>query len=171
MAILARRAGRYETTPYTYPSAPYFTDVPPSNPFFPFIQKLAQSGITGGCAPNLYCPDQILTRGQMSVFIVTGLLNQLLGPTVPIVSMATPNQAAPGQILDVTLAGVNTHFAQGATQVTAAPYITPTFIAVTSETSLTVQLVVSAGAPPNPTSIVVTTGSEEAVLPNGFTVQ
>lgn len=163
--------GRYESTPYTYPSTPYFTDVPPSNPFFPFIQKMAQSGITGGCAPNLFCPNETLTRGQMSIFIVTGLLNQLLGPTVPLVTMATPNQAAPGQVLDVTLTGVHTHFAAGATQVTTAPYITPTFIVVNSETSLTVQLVVSASAPPNPTSIVVTTGAEEAVLPNGFTVQ
>ena len=170
MAAFIIRA-RYETTPYTYPSNPYFTDVPASYLFFPFIQKMAQSGITAGCALNLYCPDSTLTRGQMAVFIVTGLLNQLLPAGTPLVAKAVPDSVFPGQAVTVTLTGANTHFAEGTTQVITSAGITPSNIAVTSATDLTVQFAVAPGATPRPYSIVVTTETEEAVLPNGFTVQ
>jgi len=40
MAAFIIHAG-YETTPYTYPLAPYFTDEPATDLFFPFIQKMA----------------------------------------------------------------------------------------------------------------------------------
>ncbi len=164
-------ASRYGATPFTFPSTPYFTDVAPASPFFPFVQKMAQSGITSGCAPGTYCPDQVLTRGQMGVFVVTGLLNALLVPGTPMIASVLPNSAAPGQAVTVTLTGANTHFAQGVTQVVAPAGITPSNISVLSGTSLTVTLAVGASAAPNPTSIVVTTGPEEAVLPNGFLVQ
>jgi len=75
---LDKEAYRYGSAHFTYPSTPYFSDVPAINPFFPFIQKMAQMGITAGCGNGLYCPDETLTRGQMAVFIVTGLLNQLV---------------------------------------------------------------------------------------------
>lgn len=57
------------------PGPQTFNDVPPSHPFFQFIQALAAAGITGGCsaAPPLYCPDDPLTRGQMAVFISRAL--------------------------------------------------------------------------------------------------
>jgi photosystem II stability/assembly factor-like uncharacterized protein len=164
-------ASRYETTSYTYPSTPYFTDVPPSNLFFPFVQKMAQAGITAGCAPGLYCPNETLTRGQMAVFIVTGLLNELLPAGTPLIASAVPNSASPGQVVTVTLNGVNTHFVQGTTQVAAPAGVTASNITVLSGTNLTVQLAVGASVVPNPKSIVVTTGTEEAVLPNGFLVQ
>ena len=162
---------RYETTSYTYPSTPYFTDVPPSSSFFPFIQKMAQAGITAGCGSGLFCPDETLNRGQMAVFIVTGLLNELLPAGTPLIGSAFPNSAAPGQVVTVTLNGVNTHFVQGTTQVAASAGVTPSNITVLSGTSLSVQLAVGATVVSNPTSIVVTTATEEAVLPNGFLVQ
>lgn len=42
--------------------------------FVQAINNLAASGITSGCSvtPKEYCPNQIVTRGQMSVFIVKG---------------------------------------------------------------------------------------------------
>ena len=164
-------AARYGAAPYTYPAIPYFTDVPPTYLFFPFIQKAAQVGITTGCAPGLYCPDESLIRGQMAVFLVTGLLNELLAPGTPVIAAASPNAAAPGQAVTVTLAGVNTNFVQGTTQVVMAPGITPSNVTVTGGTSLTVQLSLDPTATLGQYSIVVTTGAEEAVLPNGFTVQ
>ena len=33
------------------------------------INRLAQSGITRGCAPNQYCPSRPVTRGQMAAFL------------------------------------------------------------------------------------------------------
>lgn len=164
-------AARYERTPFTYPPAPYFSDVPPSSPYFPFVQKMAQSGITAGCAGGKYCPNQELSRGQMAVFIVTGLLNELLPAGTPWIASAAPNTANRGQFVTVTLTGVNTHFAQGATQVVVPTGITASNITVLSGTSLTVQLAVDQSAVPDQTSIVITTATEEAVLPNGFLVQ
>jgi len=168
MAAFIIRA-RYESTPYTYPSVPYFSDVPPEDIFFPMVQKMAQVGITAGCAPSLYCPDDSVTRGQTAVFVVTGLLNLLL-PQTPLIASAAPNSVAVGQTVLATLTGVNTHFAQGTTQVTVGAGLTPSSVTVNSGTSLTLQLTADASAGPGPYSIVVTTGAEEAVLPNGFMV-
>jgi hypothetical protein len=38
-----------------------------------FINTLYYSGITGGCGPNNYCPDNPVTRAQMAVFIISAL--------------------------------------------------------------------------------------------------
>lgn len=49
-----------------------FVDVPTGNPFAPWIEELAQRGITGGCSasPPRFCPDDPVSRGQMAVFLV-----------------------------------------------------------------------------------------------------
>jgi hypothetical protein len=132
---------------------------------------MAQAGITAGCGGSLYCPDSTLTRGQMAIFIDAGLLNELQSPTAAYLTQASPNTAAPGKVVTIALTGNSTHFVQGSTQVAAAPGITPSNITVTSPTSLTVQFTLSSGIAPGPSSIVVTTGAEEAILPNGFVVQ
>jgi hypothetical protein len=48
---------------------PYFADVPPGNAYFNFVQKMKDMGITQGCAPPNYCPDQQVTRGSIAVFV------------------------------------------------------------------------------------------------------
>ncbi len=52
-----------------------FADVPPGHVFFPFIEALAEAGITGGCLsqPPQYCPDLGVKRDQMAVFLLRGL--------------------------------------------------------------------------------------------------
>ena len=106
----------------------------------------------------------------MAVFIVTGLLNQLCRRGSHICRAHRRIRRAPDSVT-LTLTGVNTHFVQGTTQVTVAPGITASNVTVTSPTTLTVQLTVGADVTTNPTSIIVTTGSEEADLPNGFQVR
>jgi hypothetical protein len=54
-----------------------FADVPPTHPFYSFIEKVAALQITGGCGGGNYCPDSVVTRGQMAVF----LLRAKFGPT------------------------------------------------------------------------------------------
>lgn len=51
-------------------SAP-FNDVPCYSPFAPWIKELVARQITAGCGGSLYCPTQMVTRAQMSVFIST----------------------------------------------------------------------------------------------------
>src|SRR5262245_56995066 len=57
------------------PAVASFGDVSTSHPFFPFVEALKTSGITGGCqlSPPLFCPDAPLTLGQMAVFLSKGL--------------------------------------------------------------------------------------------------
>jgi hypothetical protein len=50
-----------------------FADVPTTDPFCGFIERLANDGITAGCTPGRFCPNDPVTRGQMAVFIETSL--------------------------------------------------------------------------------------------------
>ena len=43
--------------------------------FCGFIEGLAARGITGGCTPTQFCPNDPVTRGQMAVFIEAALGN------------------------------------------------------------------------------------------------
>lgn len=54
------------------PAVQRFDDVPPSNLFYAFIDRMAALGITSGCStsPPLFCPADLVTRGQMAVFLV-----------------------------------------------------------------------------------------------------
>jgi hypothetical protein len=48
-----------------------FIDVPiSSSPFYRFIEGSLHEGITAGCAPDAYCPDGPISRGQMAVFTI-----------------------------------------------------------------------------------------------------
>jgi uncharacterized repeat protein (TIGR01451 family) len=51
---------------------PTFEDVPATHPYRPWIEALVGAGVTGGCSlnPPLYCPDALVTRGQMAVFLL-----------------------------------------------------------------------------------------------------
>jgi glucose/arabinose dehydrogenase len=66
-AFIMRALG--ETAPPVPPSQ-RFADVPPSNPFYNFIDRLAIRGITLGCGGNNFCPGGMVTRGQMAAFLV-----------------------------------------------------------------------------------------------------
>jgi hypothetical protein len=69
MAVfLVRSAMRGDS--FTSNPTPYFQDVPASHPFFRWIQKLWELGITTGCGTGLYCPEAEVTRGQMAAFII-----------------------------------------------------------------------------------------------------
>jgi putative Ig domain-containing protein/matrixin/Ig-like domain-containing protein/S-layer family protein len=46
-----------------------YSDVLPSNPYYAYIEKIAQLTITNGCAAGKYCPNDPVPRDQMAVFI------------------------------------------------------------------------------------------------------
>ncbi len=46
-----------------------FVDVPSTHWAFSSIKHLYDTGVTNGCDTNLYCPDRIVTRAQMAVFL------------------------------------------------------------------------------------------------------
>jgi len=47
-----------------------FTDVPKTDVACPYIHYIYSRGITTGCAAGLFCPNDLLPRWQMAVFIV-----------------------------------------------------------------------------------------------------
>jgi hypothetical protein len=47
-----------------------FADVPPSNPFFDYIEGIARTGVTSGCGGSNFCPDASVSRAQMAVFLL-----------------------------------------------------------------------------------------------------
>jgi hypothetical protein len=52
------------------PAIGIFDDVPPGDPFAPWIEALANLGVTAGCGGNDYCPGNAVTRAQMAVFLL-----------------------------------------------------------------------------------------------------
>ena len=61
-----------------------FSDVDPSRSGFSYVNVMKLWGITQGCTPTTYCPEQNVTRIQMAVFII----RSLYGNTFPY--QATP---------------------------------------------------------------------------------
>ncbi|WP_172649532.1 S-layer homology domain-containing protein [Thiolapillus brandeum] len=47
-----------------------FGDVPASHWAAAWIERLASDGITGGCGGGNYCPDNIVSRAQMAIFLL-----------------------------------------------------------------------------------------------------
>ncbi len=63
------------TSGQTYTISDYtFTDVPDSYWAWNYIERLYDAGITSGCnsTPLQYCPETIVTRDQMAVFLLRG---------------------------------------------------------------------------------------------------
>jgi hypothetical protein len=54
------------------PGSQRFNDVPPSNTFYNFIDRMSVLNITLGCTPDhlMYCPNDSVTRAQMAAFLV-----------------------------------------------------------------------------------------------------
>jgi hypothetical protein len=80
------------TPPACVPGSEIFNDVPASSPFCPWIEELSRRGITGGCAPGLFCPGNPVRRQEMAVFIVKAQFP----PTVPAGVTITGHFAASG---------------------------------------------------------------------------
>jgi len=69
MAVFIVRA-LLGTEDFNFSQTPFFTDVPANHPFFKYVQKLREMGITAGCSATAYCVNDPVTRGQMAVFII-----------------------------------------------------------------------------------------------------
>ncbi len=171
MAVFIIRARYGAHTAFDYTTTPYFTDVP-SNAFaFNYIQRMKEDNITTGCTATTYCPNDVVTRGDMAIFIMRGAFNDLLPPTMAVVSSVSPATMANNTTATLLVTGVNTNFVSGATVVKAVPGLTVNSVTVTGPTTLTVNVTASVPSPAEPLSIWVTDPTEEAVLPNGLVVQ
>jgi hypothetical protein len=64
------------------PAAGVFADVPSTDAFAPWIERLHAEGVTGGCAtsPLRYCPSDPVTREQMAVFLLKAVHGSAYAP-------------------------------------------------------------------------------------------
>jgi hypothetical protein len=69
-AFIMRALGEFN--PPT-PATQRFNDVPPTNLFYNFIDRLAALNITLGCGGGNYCPTNPVLREQMAAFILRAL--------------------------------------------------------------------------------------------------
>ena len=85
-----------------------FTDVDDTSPFCPNVEWLRNRGITLGCAANLYCPTDAVSRLAMAAFM--NRLGSVLTPAQYAVDVGTGAVDLDGpsvvcQSADVTVAG------------------------------------------------------------------
>jgi len=59
---------------FTYTSTPYFSDVPATNPYFKFIQKMRDLNLWTGCGGGQYCPTSVVTRSDMAPLIMRSIM-------------------------------------------------------------------------------------------------
>ena len=57
-----------------------FNDVPAGDPFCRHVHFLWAKGVIAGCAPDAFCRDGDVTRGQMAKFVVNAFGLKLYGP-------------------------------------------------------------------------------------------
>jgi photosystem II stability/assembly factor-like uncharacterized protein len=69
-AFILRARGEFQ--PPT-PASQRFNDVPPANPFYKFIDRMAGLQITMGCGDGNYCPTAPVLREQMAAFMIRAL--------------------------------------------------------------------------------------------------
>jgi hypothetical protein len=156
-------------------ATPYFADVPTdvegNGMPFPFIQQAYEEHVTNGCgtSPLVYCPDELVTRGQMASFIMRALFNQttILGPTAPYLAGVTPNSVAAttGTQITVTITGANTNFQTGDAVTVPSGMLAVSNVVVNSTTSISGTLTVNSNAVAGPQALVVTTGGQNLTLP------
>jgi hypothetical protein len=112
-----------------------------------------------------------LTSATSNSFTITG------GNGTPTI-IVTPNAGLAGQSLQVTITGQNTHFQQGVTEANFGPGVAVGSgtagrfgpITVTSATTATAQLNISANAAFGARTVVANTGTEQTSQFNGFNV-
>lgn len=66
------------------PTAQYFWDVPPSHPFFRFVQQLGSLSITSGCETHKFCESSSITEGEAAVFVTLTYWPNEVPPGAPL---------------------------------------------------------------------------------------
>ncbi|MBL8228160.1 MAG: SBBP repeat-containing protein [Bryobacterales bacterium] len=61
---------------FSYPTTPYFNDMPASNSLFKYVQKMREQNINLGCGGPFFCPNSTVNRGQMATYIARALYGE-----------------------------------------------------------------------------------------------
>ncbi len=80
MAVFLERGMRGSSFSPPPATGTRFLDVPANAFAAAFIEQLAADGITGGCGGGNYCPNNLVTRAQMAVFLERGMRGSSFSP-------------------------------------------------------------------------------------------
>ena len=132
---------------------------------------------SGTTATGVLNIDSSATPGWNTVVVSTGaeVVTQVNGFFVqsvsPILLPVVPGSGQQGQQnLSVAITGQNTHFAQGTTAARFGTGITVVSLTINSATSATAVINIDPAVPIGASNVSLTTGTEVATIPNGFTV-
>jgi hypothetical protein len=64
--------------PKSYTTTPYFADVPATNPYFPFVQRLADLNLADACqtSPAQFCPTSAETQRQIAKLMILAWMHK-----------------------------------------------------------------------------------------------
>ncbi len=126
---------------------------------------IANITISAAAAPG--SRTVILTTGVQTAQSVGGFT---VTAGLPSIISASPASAGQGLSLTVVIAGQFTNFAAGQTAISFGSGVTPGVVTVNGPTDASVPITIAPGATLGARTITATTGSEVAVLTNGFTI-
>ena len=160
---------------FVFNHTPYFADVPTdvegNGQPFTFIQRSYEEHTTNGCGtdPPIYCPDALVTRGEMASFIMRGLFNETMALpfAAPLLAGVSPNTmgAGMGISINVTITGVSTNFQPGDTVSVPSGMLDVSNVLVNSVTSVSATLTANGATVAGPQALVVTSGGQNLTLP------
>jgi uncharacterized protein YkwD len=107
MAVLA------EALPIRTAGGPHFGDVPPSNPFYAYIETAYLRGMITGYADGTFRPGAVITRGQLAKMIVVAEGWPLLNPSRPTFSDVPSGSPFYRYVETAVANGVITGYADG----------------------------------------------------------
>jgi hypothetical protein len=114
-------------------------------------------------------PASVTTSGQgtqyldQAIFIGGALPNNL-----PVVASIAPSSGSVGQTLDINITGLNTNFVNGTTTAVFGTGITVNSVTVTDATHADANITIMSNQSAGFHDVVLTTGTETAVMRNGF---
>ena len=73
-----------------------FSDVPTDYWAYPSVETIYHHGITAGCGSGFFCPEDIISRWQMAVFLTASILEGAQPPTVGTVPGMGGYDCSPG---------------------------------------------------------------------------
>lgn len=145
-----------------YPAVPDFTDVPPSSPYYGYIEAAYHDGLIVGTGVNQFSPDGLLTRAQVAKIEVlaagkgSAALAYMSGRTAFSDNASIPSWAR-GYVIEAVKLGLVKGYPNGA----FAPDATLT---TADESYFIKQYVATAGSLTTPVSLALTASSTDVAI-------
>lgn len=170
MAVFLIRARYGASTEFPFESAAVFADVDGSHPFFAWIQRLVADGVTQGCAaePFRYCPGNFVTRGQMAVFVLRALVQELLADGVAKVVSVSPRELGVGATATLTVVVEGLDLTSGTPSLLLGEGLSTGAVSVVDGATLRVDVTAEAGVAVGPRALGVVLAEAVAVDAKGI---